>query len=121
MITRRSGPGERTYCIDNVSTSRYLFSVRFEWDPLKNEMNQRKHGVSFEEAREVFDDPLHIALLDERFTYYEERWVSIGRTRKRKIVVAAHLYFDGEGDEVIRIVSAREATRNERRQYENES
>ena len=93
--------------------------MRFEWDPTKNEANQRKHGVSFEQAREVFDDPLHIAILDRRFTYFEERWITIGRTRSTRLVVTAHLYFDDQAEEVIRIISAREATNNERKQYEN--
>jgi len=94
--------------------------MRFEWDPQKNETNKRKHGISFEEACEVFEDPLHIGLLDERFSYFEERWITIGRTSLARLVVAAHLYFDAEGEEIIRILSAREATSNERKQYENE-
>ena len=94
--------------------------MRFEWDPQKNELNKRKHGISFEEACEVFDDPLHIALLDERFSYFEERWITIGRTSLARLVVAAHLYFDSDGEETIRIISAREATSNERKQHENE-
>ena len=92
--------------------------MRFEWDHAKSIENQKKHGVSFEEAREVFDDPLHLALLDERFGYFEERWITMGSTRKRRIVVAANLYFDDEGEEVVRIISAREATVHERKQYE---
>ncbi|MCK4515504.1 MAG: BrnT family toxin [Spirochaetaceae bacterium] len=91
--------------------------MRFEWEAKKNQGNIRKHGVSFEEAREVFDDPLHIALLDERFTYFQERWITIGATKRRRLVVAANLYFDDHDDEVVRIISAREATINERRQY----
>ena len=94
--------------------------MRFEWDHAKSTANQKKHGVSFEEAREVFDDPLHLALLDERFGYFEERWVTIGSTKKRRIVVAANLYFDDEGEEVVRIISAREATAHERKQYEGD-
>jgi hypothetical protein len=93
--------------------------MRFEWDAAKNATNIRKHGVCFEEAREVFDDPLHIALLDRRFNYFAERWITIGRTTNRRLIVAAHLYFDDEGEEVIRIISAREATTNERKQYED--
>jgi len=93
--------------------------MRFEWDPKKNETNKRKHSVSFEEASEVFNDPLHIALLDQRFSSFEERWITIGQTARARIVVAAHLYFDADGEEVIRIISAREATANERKQYEN--
>jgi uncharacterized DUF497 family protein len=94
--------------------------MRFEWDPTKNEANKRKHGVSFEEAREVFDDPLQISILDHRFTYFEERWITIGQTQSARLVVTAHLYFDDQGEEVIRIISARGATNNERKQYENE-
>ncbi|MFP4432459.1 MAG: BrnT family toxin [Spirochaetaceae bacterium] len=93
--------------------------MRFEWDPRKEETNRRKHAVSFSEAREVFDDPLHLSVLDARFSYYEERWITIGTTSARRLVVVAHLYFDEEDEEVIRIISAREATINERRQYES--
>lgn len=93
-------------------------SVRFEWDHRKNEANLKKHGVSFEEAREVFDDPLHLAILDHRFSYFEERWITVGQTVQRRVVVVANLYFDDDGDEIVRIISAREATANERRQYE---
>lgn len=92
--------------------------MRFEWDGGKNERNARKHGVSFEEARTVFDDPLHLSLLDRRFSYFEERWITIGMTGEKGIVVAAHLYFDEEDDEVVRIISARRATRQEVAQYE---
>lgn len=92
--------------------------MTFEWDNRKNEWNKKKHGISFEEAQEIFSDPLHIAILDERFNYYEERWITIGQTSKGKIIVAANLYFDSEGEEIIRIISARTATTNERRQYE---
>ena len=90
----------------------------FEWDHAKSEENRKKHGVSFEEAREIFDDPLHLAFLDERFGYFEERWITIGSTKKRRIVVAANLCFDDEGEEVVRIISARGATAHERKAYE---
>ena len=92
--------------------------MRFEWDERKNERNARKHGVSFEEARTVFDDPLHLSLLDHRFSYFEERWITIGMTGEKGIVVAAHLYFDEEDEEVVLIISARRATRQEVTQYE---
>ncbi|MDR1766407.1 MAG: BrnT family toxin [Lachnospiraceae bacterium] len=95
--------------------------MRFEWDESKNELNKRKHRVSFEEAREIFYDPFHIAILDERFHYLEERWITIGRTSGSHLVVAAHLYFDEQGQETIRIISARRATAHEREQYEGES
>lgn len=90
----------------------------FEWDPQKDIINQSKHGVSFEEAREVFDDPLHLSILDDRFNYFEERWISIGKTKKSFTLVVANLFFNDDGEEVIRIISARRATVNERKQYE---
>lgn len=94
--------------------------MRFEWDQSKDEANQKKHDVSFAEAQEVFDDPLHMAILDHRFSYFEERWITIGQTKTRRVVVAANLYFDDEGEEVVRIISAREATSREKRQYEGQ-
>ena len=104
--------------IDIVHTYIIRFPMHFEWDPRKNEHNVRKHRFSFEEAQEVFDDPFHLSVLDRRFTYFEERWITVGQTDRRRIVVTAHVYFDDEDDEVIRIISAREATAHERRQYE---
>ena len=92
--------------------------MRFEWDPAKESANQRKHGVSFEEARDVFDDPLHLSVLDRRFTYFEERWITVGQTENRRLVVVANMYFDDNDEEIVRIISAREATAHEGRQYE---
>ena len=91
----------------------------FEWDENKNQANIEKHGVSFEDAKEIFHDPLHIALIDKRFSYFEERWITIGATQNRKILVVANLFMTDEGEEVIRIISARNATQKERSYYEN--
>ncbi len=93
--------------------------MKYEWDENKNILNQQKHGVSFEEAKEVFDDPLHISKLDHRFSYFEERWITVGATKKEKILVVANLFFTDEGEEIIRIISARKANSNERRVYEH--
>lgn len=92
--------------------------MRFEWDQNKNFVNQKKHGLSFDEAIEIFEDPLHVSILDEKYSYFEERWITVGMTKGESIVVAANLYFDDEGEEIIRIISAREATNNERKKYE---
>ena len=92
--------------------------MTFDWDPGKDATNQAKHGVSFEEAKAVFADPLHVSLLDHRFSYFEERWITIGETFHRRLLVVANLYFDSNGQEVIRIISAREASQNERKHYE---
>jgi len=101
-----------------------MTDLRFEWDEAKNLSNQRKHdGVSFEEARQVFFDPLHISVQD-RIENGEQRWQTLGAIPNLVILVVAHTYTeeDAEGGpvEVIRIISARRATPRERRRYENE-
>ncbi len=92
--------------------------MKFEWDEKKNLINQEKHNVSFEEAREVFDDPLQISKLDYRFNYFEERWITVGSTKKYQILVVANMFFSDEGEEIIRIISARKANTKERQNYE---
>ena len=91
----------------------------FEWDESKSSANAEKHGVNFEEAQSVFSDPLHIALLDQRFSYFEERWITLGDSEQGRLLVVANLYFTDEGEEIIRIISARRATSLERQYYEN--
>jgi len=78
----------------------------------------QKHHVSFEEAKEVFSDPLHISKLDHRFDCFEERWITLGATSKEKILVVANMFFDENGEEIIRIISARKANEKERKFYE---
>jgi len=92
--------------------------VQFEWSEEKNRLNIKKHGISFEEAKEVFLDPLHISKLDHRFDYFEERWITVGATREDKILVVANIFFNENGEEIIRIISARKANQKERRFYE---
>jgi len=92
--------------------------VQFEWSDEKNRLNIKKHGVSFEEAKEVFLDPLHISKLDYRFDYFEERWITVGATKTNKILVVADIFFDENGEEIIRIISARKANQKERSFYE---
>ena len=93
--------------------------MKYEWDAMKSLENVQKHGVSFDEAVEVFDDPFLISILDRRFDYYEERWITIGTVRKHMIIVIGHLYSVTEdGEEVIRIITARKATGKEIEEYE---
>jgi len=92
--------------------------MRFEWDANKNFTNLKKHGIGFDEAIEIFDDPLHVSILDEKYSYFEERWITVGTTKNISIVVVVNLFFSDEGEEVIRVISAREATNNERKKYE---
>ena len=94
--------------------------MHFEWDEDKNRENNKRHDISFEEAREVFDDPFHISIMDRRFDYFEERWITVGSSKSKRVIVIGHLYFLKEdGEEVIRIITARKATKKEREQYEN--
>ena len=90
----------------------------FIWDPEKAAQNVRKHGVSFELAQTVFDDPFQLSVLDAK-KHDEERWITLGRSADMKTLVVVHTYRVMENNrEVIRIISARKATRKEVRQYE---
>jgi uncharacterized DUF497 family protein len=90
--------------------------VRIEWDRAKNEINQTKHGIDFETAQFVFDDPCCVTFV-ERVTDGEERWQAIGSIEKIIILVVVHTYREEASDEVVRIISARPATRRERKLY----
>ncbi len=72
-----------------------------------NAINNQKHGISFESAQEAFSDPFHLSIIDHRFYYFKECWISIGQTHGIQVVVVVHLYFDESGDEHIRIISTR--------------
>jgi uncharacterized DUF497 family protein len=91
--------------------------ARFEWDEGKNQINQAKHGLRFELAVEVFDDPMAVSVLD-REVDGEQRWQTIGLVRGTHLLLVAHTLREEDGDEVIRLVSARRAIRSERRIYE---
>jgi uncharacterized DUF497 family protein len=84
--------------------------MQFEWDENKNAQNLKKHGISFEEAQEIFDGICFNAI-DERFDYGEIREISIGAIQGVVIIVVAHTEKNG----VIRIISARKATRQEKK------
>jgi hypothetical protein len=94
--------------------------MHFEWDENKDRENIKKHGISFQEAQDIFDDPFHLSVLDKRFDYFEERWVTIGSTKEGRVIVTGHLYYLTErGEEVIRIITARKATKKEKEKYES--
>ena len=87
---------------------------KFEWDPKKAKANLRKHEVDFIEASSVFDDPLFITLYDEEHSTDEERFITIGSSGKNRLVMVAHT----ERENRIRIISARKATKNEEKFYQ---
>jgi uncharacterized protein len=91
--------------------------MQFDWDDEKNLTNQQKHGVSFELASFVFDDPLQLSVLDP--CEEEERWRTVGVVGNLATILVVHTVTEMEGeDEIIRIISARRATAHERRAYE---
>jgi hypothetical protein len=87
----------------------------FEWDPRKARANLKAHGVDFEDAATVFGDPLSLTILDSPHSYGEIRFIIVGRSRAQRLLVVVHC----ERDDRIRLISARRATRRERRDYEN--
>jgi uncharacterized protein len=88
--------------------------VEFAWDERKNRVNQQKHGISFETAILVFDDPYHLTRQD-REVEGEPRWQTIGMVNGVHVLLVAHTV--SEGEELIRILSARKATPRERSMY----
>jgi uncharacterized DUF497 family protein len=87
--------------------------LRFDWDPAKDRTNQRKHGVSFDEARTAFMDEQGRLMHDPDHSEEEDRFVLLGASSKQRLLVVCHAY----RDEIIRIFSARRANRKERENY----
>lgn len=90
--------------------------MRFVWDEAKNGINRHKHKVSFEIAQLVFDDPFHVSRQD-RTEAGEQRWQTIGLVHGVVLLLVAHTYTEADGEEVVRIISARKADKTERRIY----
>lgn len=90
--------------------------VEFQWDPIKEETNYRKHKIRFSQAIQVFDDPFCITIFD-RIQDGEERWHTIGSILGHIYVLVVHTSRQGD-KEVIRIISARRLDKTERRRYE---
>jgi uncharacterized DUF497 family protein len=92
-------------------------TARFTWDRAKAESNKRKHGIEFDEATAVFFDEFALSEQD-RIEGYEYRWQTIGSMDGWIIVTVAHTIFEDDDVEIIHIISARPATRRERKRYE---
>lgn len=90
-------------------------TINFEWDENKNRINKQKHQVSFEEAKSVFSDEAALVIADPDHSEDEERFLILGQSDQLKLLVVCHCY--RESDTVIRLISARKATRNETVQY----
>ena len=88
--------------------------MKFEWDPRKAEANLAKHQVFFEEAQTAFNDPLFIDFYDPDHSVEEERYILVGQSVEQRLLVIAYT----ERNDAIRLISAREATKMERKVYE---
>ena len=91
--------------------------MQFEWDPAKAARSLAKHRVSFDEASTVLGDPLAGTILDPRHSGGERRFIAIGRSTSQRLITIAH----AEREDRVRIISARRATRRERKHYESET
>ena len=88
--------------------------MEFEWDEAKAAANLAKHGVSFEEAKTVFDDRLYVDFYDPKHSLNEHRYIIIGQSDQRRVLIVSYT----ERNDAIRLINARELTRGERRDYE---
>jgi uncharacterized protein len=93
----------------------YLIIISFSWDHGKNEVNEKKHGVSFDEAKTVFFDENAIRYFDPDHSDDEDRFLMVGVSQKLRIIIVCHCF--RENDSVIRIISARKATKDEEDNY----
>jgi uncharacterized DUF497 family protein len=93
--------------------------MKFEWDDEKNKENARKHGVRFEDACYVFADVYGLSKHDDEHSETEDRWILLACSPLTgKILVVIHTYRECQGQESVRIISARPATRHERNAYQ---
>ncbi|HEX8267232.1 MAG TPA: BrnT family toxin [Pyrinomonadaceae bacterium] len=88
--------------------------MEFDWDAEKEESNLKKHGVTFDEARTVFDDLFYVDLYDPAHSENEHRFLIVGESNQKRLLIVSYT----ERNEKVRIISARELTPKERRNYE---
>ncbi len=88
--------------------------MRIEWDENKNKVNIQKHGVDFRDAAYVFSDPFQLNIADEDHSDHEERWIVLGKNLNDTLLLVVHT---DRSHNVIRIISARKATKNEQKRY----
>ena len=104
-----------------MSTGEPGAELEFTWDAVKAVSNLAKHRVGFAQAATVFADALALTVFDHEHSTLEERWFTLGMDSTGKLLAVAHTYTaTGPASARVRMISAREATRNERRQYEDE-
>ncbi len=90
-------------------------ALNFEWNSQKAEINLKKHGISFNEAKTVFDDPLYVDFYDPDHSDTEHRYLIIGQSCRERLLIVSYT----ERENIYRLISARKTTRTERKDYEN--
>ena len=116
-MAQRGKPGQSKPSDDGADG----LKLEFAWDPVKAASNLSKHGVAFDQGATVFADALALTVFDGEHSGLEERWFTLGTSSAGKLLAVSHTYAaTGPASAQVRIISAREATRNERRQYEDE-
>jgi uncharacterized DUF497 family protein len=88
--------------------------MKYEWDDTKAQLNLAKHSVNFEEAQTAFDDPLYVDFYDPDHSISEHRYILLGQSKQGRLLFISYM----ERDAAIRLISAREATSSERKNYE---
>lgn len=91
--------------------------MKFEWDIEKEKLNRKKHKVTFREACYIFADKYMLTFYDKEHSEDEDRWITIGQSLSSSILVVAHTYRKIKGKEIVRIISARKASKHEEKQY----
>ena len=94
--------------------------MEFEWDPVKDKANIKKHGVAFSDAALIFADSNMMTLYDKEHSQEEERYLSLGRTPKGQVLLVSHTLRKSGNEEMIRIISARTADKDEEAVYYGE-
>ena len=92
--------------------------IKFEWNQTKDKANRSKHGISFTEAKSVFYDDFAMQFFDEMNSIDEDRYLLLGRSFESNVLIVCHCVRLHQSIEIIRIISARQATRKERKHYE---
>ena len=92
--------------------------MKFEWDRNKEKLNIKKHGVTFEQASYVFADTCALNKYDEDHSEYEDRWIILGKSLNEVLLVVVHTFRTKDGVEYVRIISARKATKKEKKVYD---
>jgi len=92
--------------------------MKFEWDVNKEQINIKKHKVTFEQASFVFSDPFSLSMYDPDHSDDENRYILIGKSQNEVVLTVVHTFRDSNGIEIVRVISARKATKNENKAYQ---